>query len=168
MAEIIVRRWQWQDYPAICASSVEIAEAQVEAGSAYPHYPPPDPIHMFQHLLHLMTHKAGWVAMDGETMIGVLALDTATFNWNPHVAHLTNAHFWVAKDYRTGGVAGRLLNQAKTFARETDAVLKIEMTMGVDDPDRLDRWLSMSGLKKTGGVHWFVPPVQASHAEAAE
>lgn len=158
-----VRKWTWNDFPQVCEMARLASQSYGELNSKLAHYFPPNPGHMYEHVMMLFRDRIGWVVIQDDKVVGVLALDTAHQPWNMGKSYLINSHFWIEPTCRQAGVAAELLEQAQLFADEMKTPLKFEMTMGLEKPEKIDRFMRMKGFRHTGGEHWYVPPL---HREA--
>ena len=90
-------------------------------------------------------------------LVGVLALDWATWPWNRQKPYLYNQHFWVEPIWRSGGTATRLLQAAKALAQERGVPLLIETSMLDADTGKKERFIEKNGLQRIGGKFIFTP-----------
>lgn len=150
-----IRRWIWDDFPEICALFRDVSKGYGKGDLA--HYPPANPVDMYGHWLRLFSDCAGWVATRDDKIIGVLALEQTAPEWNSKAITLVSACFWVDQNQKSGGVAARLLDEGQALAKEMGLPLKIDVTMGRDDPDLVDRFMRTKKFKHTGGVHFLLP-----------
>lgn len=145
-----VRQATWVDCPAITAT---LLRALAELDS----YPEPELPYACQYIMDLAAQDLALVATVGDEVVGTLILEPHTWSWNRNARFLTNIHFWVERPYRSGGVAQRLLTEAKRIADQLWLPLVLELSSGGADHELLDRFVRIQGFRQVGGKFHRAP-----------
>ena len=120
-------------------------------------YPPVNEIAFHGSLLQYLAQGVVFLAVTEGKIIGMMALETFYYDWNPSVKYLRNAHFYVLKYFRKSNVSDLLLMKAREYAAETGAPF-IEIGMKTDeDAEIKDRFLRIKGGRYVGGTFIFDP-----------
>jgi GNAT superfamily N-acetyltransferase len=146
-----VRQATWEDCPDIVAT---ITRARDELATPYPE---PELPYACQFIMDLAAQGLAFVAVAGGDIVGALILEAHAWSWNRSERFLTNIHFWIERPYRSGGIAQRLLTEAKRVADQSGLPLIIEMSSGGPTADRVDRFVRMNGFTQMGGKFYRAP-----------
>jgi GNAT superfamily N-acetyltransferase len=140
-----VRQATWEDCPAI-AATLQRALAELDTP-----YPAPELPYACQYIMDLAAQGLAFVAVAGNDIVGTLILESHAWSWNRSERFLTNIHFWIERPYRSGGIAQRLLTEAKRVADQSGLPLVLELSSGGNDHDLLDRFVRIQGFRPMGG-----------------
>jgi GNAT superfamily N-acetyltransferase len=146
-----VRQATWEDATRILPTLLLALEA------AETPFPAPELPYAIQYTMDLANQGMMFVATAGDEIVGTIILDAFCWPWNRQQRYLTNVHFWIERPYRSGGIAQRLLTEAKRVADHLQVPLLIEMSSGGIDQDLKDRFVRMNGFKSVGGKFYRLP-----------
>lgn len=93
-------------------------------------------------------------------LVGMAVFDVVMPNWNqdPENAYVINNEFYIAPDFRSGGVGDKLIAEGKKIAQEMQRPFFFSITFGGQIYE-LSKWLQMKEFKPAGGNFYWVPPV---------